>query len=56
MLSVLVLLVYMTSLTSFGVSFLSPLSPISAKDVGRALLAYPRKMGVFVPGYLKKRS
>ncbi|MFB9275097.1 spore germination protein [Cohnella cellulosilytica] len=56
MLSVLFLLVYMTSLTSFGVSFLAPLAPISAKDIGRALLMYPRKLGAFVPGYLKKRS
>lgn len=56
MLSVLFLLVYLTSLTSFGVSFLSPLAPISVKDIGRALLMYPRKLGAFVPGYLRKRS
>ncbi len=56
MLSVLILLVYLTSLNSFGVSFLAPLAPITPKDIGRALLMFPRKLGTYVPRYLKKRS
>jgi len=56
MLSVLLLVVYLTGLKSFGVPFLSPVAPISPRDIGRAFLKYPIKMKSFVPRYLRKRS
>ncbi|WP_239614399.1 spore germination protein [Cohnella mopanensis] len=56
MLSVLLVLVYLSGLTSFGVSYLAPAAPFSLKDIGRSLLMYPRKMKTFVPKSLNKKS
>lgn len=55
MISVLLVIVYLSGLTSYGVSYLAPIAPISLKDIGRSILNYPRKLKTFVPKYLGKK-
>ncbi|QJD87982.1 spore germination protein [Cohnella herbarum] len=43
-LSVFLLVVYLSSLTSFGVPFMSPLSPIRFRDVVHSIVSLPSKM------------
>lgn len=56
MLSLLLLIVYLSTTTSYGVSYLAPIAPITLKDIGRSFLVFPRKMKAFVPKYLHKKS
>ncbi|MBB6733682.1 spore germination protein [Cohnella zeiphila] len=56
MLSVLFLVVYLSGLTSFGVPFLAPVTTLTAKDVWHAFWTVPRKLGGFVPIYLRRNN
>lgn len=56
MLSVLFLVVYLSGLTSFGVPFLAPITPLTPKDVLRIFLTLPRKLGSFVPYQLRRHN
>lgn len=56
LLSILFVTVYLAGLTSFGVPYLAPLTPITIKDVMRSLLLLPRNVHAFVPVYLSKRK
>ncbi len=49
-LSVFLIVVYLSSLTSFGIPFLSPLSPIRFKEAAFALLKFPRNRYKKRPG------
>ncbi|GAA0378497.1 spore germination protein [Bacillus horti] len=54
-LSFMIVVTYLSTLTSFGVPYLAPLSPLNLKDVFRSILLYPRKLKGFKPQYLKKK-
>ncbi|MFC5403671.1 spore germination protein [Cohnella soli] len=54
-LSVLILVVYLTGLTSFGVSYLAPEAPFMPKDIVRSFLLFPRTVRGRVPKYLRKK-
>lgn len=56
LLSVLLLVVYVSGLTSFGVPFLAPITPLTLKDMTRAFLTIPRKLGGFVPHYMRRNN
>ncbi|RUS46944.1 spore germination protein [Cohnella sp. AR92] len=56
LLSVLLLIVYLSGLTSFGVPYLAPVTPLNIKDIARAFLMMPRKLGGFVPYHLRKNN
>jgi hypothetical protein len=43
-LSVFLIVVYLSSLTSFGIPFMAPLSPIRFKDALYAIVSLPWKM------------
>jgi Na+-transporting methylmalonyl-CoA/oxaloacetate decarboxylase, beta subunit len=50
------IVVYMSSLTSFGVSFLAPLSPISFKDYAKGIIALPWTRYNRRPGPLRTKE
>jgi len=56
MLSILFVTVYLAGLTSFGMPYLAPITPITVKDVARSMLLLPRSLRSFVPAYLSKRK
>jgi hypothetical protein len=56
MLSMMVTVVYLSGLTSFGIPYLAPLSPITLKDVLRSFVMFPRKLGGFVPAHLRRKN
>ncbi|MGG1879731.1 spore germination protein [Paenibacillus cisolokensis] len=55
MLSIIFVVVYLSTLTSYGVAYLAPLSPINFKDVVRAVLQVPQKWIGGKPKHLKHR-
>ncbi|MFD0677921.1 MULTISPECIES: spore germination protein [unclassified Paenibacillus] len=56
MVSLLLVTVYLSGLTSFGVPYLAPVSPITFKDMLRAFIMLPRKLGGFVPAHLRRKD
>jgi hypothetical protein len=50
------LLLYLATLTSFGVPYLSPMSPFSGQGLVRGLLSVPWKRQTSRPSYLKPRD
>lgn len=55
MLSIIFVVVYLSTLTSYGVAYLAPLSPINFKDVVRAVLQVPQKWIGGKPKHLKHK-
>jgi len=56
MLSVLLITVYLTSLTSFGIPYLAPIAPIVPKDILRSVFKFPYKLKTSLPQYLNKKK
>lgn len=56
MISLLFVTVYLSGLTSFGVPYLAPVTPITFKDMLRAFILLPRKLGGFVPMHLRRKN
>ncbi|SDD97213.1 GerA spore germination protein [Paenibacillus sp. UNCCL117] len=55
MLSCILVIVYIAGLTSYGIPYLSPLSPVNPKDVLRAVILLPRKWRGRKPEHLKRK-
>lgn len=55
MFSFLFVVVYLSTLTSYGVPYLAPLSPVNVKDLLQAIFLLPRKWGGHKPRYLKPK-
>ncbi|TDG00805.1 spore germination protein [Paenibacillus piri] len=56
MCSLILITVYLSSMSSFGIPYLAPVSPISFRDIMRSFFMLPRKLGGFVPTYLRRKN